>query len=41
VTISQKPLQLAAGEMVVLPAGKPHAVKAVERFKMMLVMIRE
>ena len=41
VTISGKPLQLTAGEMVVLPAGKPHAVKAVERFKMMLVMIRE
>ena len=41
VTISKKPMRLSAGEMVILPAGKPHAVKAVERFKMMLVMIRE
>jgi len=24
-----------------MPAGKPHAVKAVKQFKMMLIMIRE
>ena len=30
----------AAGEVVGLPAGKLHAVVAVERFKMLLVMIR-
>jgi quercetin dioxygenase-like cupin family protein len=41
ITISGKPLQLAAGQMVVMPAGKPHAVKALEQFKMMLIMIRE
>src|SRR3989304_1949941 len=40
ITISGKPLQLTAGEMVILPAGKPHAVKALGRFKMMLLMIR-
>jgi len=28
------------GEMILLPAGQPHALKAVQRFKMMLTMIR-
>ena len=29
------------GEMIIMPANKPHALKAIEKFKMMLVMIRE
>jgi len=29
------------GEMILMPANVPHALKAMERFKMMLVMIRE
>ena len=29
------------GEMVVMPANVPHAVKATQRFKMLLTMIRE
>ena len=29
-----------SGEMIIMPANIPHALKAVERFKMMLVMIR-
>ncbi len=41
ITISGQPLRLTAGQMVVMPAGKPHAVKAVEPFKMMLIMIKE
>lgn len=41
ITIAKKPLQLSAGQMVIMPAGKPHAVKAIEQFKMMLIMIRE
>ena len=32
---------LRAGELIIMPARKPHAVRAPERFKMMLVMIRE
>ncbi len=40
VTISGKPYLLHAGEMIILPAGEPHALKAVQNFKMMLVMIR-
>lgn len=30
-----------AGDMVIMPAGVPHALRAVQRFKMLLVMIRE
>jgi len=30
-----------AEEMIIMPANKPHALKAIEKFKMMLVMIRE
>jgi quercetin dioxygenase-like cupin family protein len=40
VSISGKPHTLAAGDMVVMPANEPHALKALERFKMMLIMIR-
>jgi quercetin dioxygenase-like cupin family protein len=40
ITIAGKPLRVEAGELVVMPAGKPHALSAVKRFKMMLVMIR-
>jgi quercetin dioxygenase-like cupin family protein len=31
---------VSAGEIVVMPAGKPHSLRAVNRFKMLLVMIR-
>ena len=40
VTISGRPLQLESGEMVIMPANEPHALRATERFKMILVMIR-
>ena len=32
--------RVSAGELLKLPAGEPHAVKAITRFKMLLVMIR-
>ena len=38
--IAGKKRQVGAGQMIILPANKPHAVKAVTRFKMLLVMIR-
>jgi len=38
--IAGKKCQVGAGQMIILPANKPHAVKAVTRFKMLLVMIR-
>ena len=40
ITISGNPVVVRQGEMLVMPAGEPHALKAVERFKMMLTMIR-
>jgi len=40
VSISGKTLRLKEGEMVIMPAGEPHALKAIKRFKMMLVMIK-
>ena len=40
VTVSNKPISLKAGDIVLLPAEKPHAVKATSRFKMVLTMIR-
>lgn len=40
VTVSGKPFGLAAGEIIIMPANQPHAVSAVKRFKMLLVMIR-
>jgi quercetin dioxygenase-like cupin family protein len=40
VTISGKTSHLEQGEAIVLPAGKPHAVRALKRFKMLLTMIR-
>lgn len=41
IVIAGKHSQLKRGEMIVMPANQPHALKAVSRFKMLLVMIRE
>jgi quercetin dioxygenase-like cupin family protein len=40
ITISGKPYLLKGGEMVIMPANNPHALKAIKRFKMILTMIR-
>lgn len=40
VTISGKANRLKAGDVIIMPANQPHALKALERFKMALVMIR-
>ncbi|MBW1743445.1 MAG: cupin domain-containing protein [Deltaproteobacteria bacterium] len=40
ITISGKPANLNQGEMIIMPANEPHALMAVERFKMMLTMIK-
>ncbi|MFP3985577.1 MAG: cupin domain-containing protein [Candidatus Bathyarchaeia archaeon] len=40
VVISGKVLGLKKGEIVIMPANEPHALKAVKRFKMVLTMIR-
>lgn len=41
VTISGTPHRLDTGDIIKLPAGEPHAVKAISPFKMLLTMIRE
>jgi quercetin dioxygenase-like cupin family protein len=40
VVISGKPVQLTGGEMVIMPANQPHALRAISNFKMILTMIR-
>lgn len=40
VTIAGQPHRVQGGEIILMPAGKPHALKALKRFKMMLIMIR-
>ncbi|HUI05516.1 MAG TPA: cupin domain-containing protein [Verrucomicrobiae bacterium] len=40
ITIAGKRHRVSAGELILMPANRPHALKAVHRFKMMLVMIR-
>ncbi|MGA2533064.1 MAG: cupin domain-containing protein [Candidatus Aminicenantales bacterium] len=40
ITIGGQVHPLKTGEMIIMPAGIPHALKAVARFKMMLVMIK-
>lgn len=40
VTIAGTPFRLAAGDAIVLPAHRPHSLRAVLAFKMMLTMIR-
>ncbi len=39
--IGGKPVRARSGEMVIMPAGVPHSVRADARFKMLLIMIRE
>ena len=40
ITISNKPQIVESGQMIILPVNKPHALKAIENFKMLLIMIR-
>ena len=40
ITIAGKPFRVGAGELLLMPANQPHALKALKRFKMILTMIR-
>ena len=40
IRISETAHRLGKGEAIVMPANRPHAVKAVARFKMLLTTIR-
>ena len=41
IRISGKPYQLQIGDAILMPADEPHAVKALQPFKMLLTMIRK
>ena len=40
ITVAGQPQRVRAGEMLLMPAHVPHALKAATRFKMLLTMIR-
>ena len=41
IKISGKPFHLKEGDAIIMPADEPHAIKATQRFKMLLTMIRK
>jgi len=41
ITISGKAVLVQKGELLIMPANKPHALKATKRFKMLLTMVRQ
>lgn len=41
ITIGGRTTTVRAGELIIMPAHVPHALRAEERFKMLLIMIRE
>ncbi|MTI85473.1 MAG: cupin domain-containing protein [Firmicutes bacterium] len=40
IIISGNEHKVKSGEMIIMPADEPHALRATEKFKMVLVMIR-
>jgi quercetin dioxygenase-like cupin family protein len=40
VSLGPQLLNMKAGEMTIMPANSPHALKAVQPFKMLLIMIK-
>ena len=40
ITIDGHPVSVKKGESIVMPANIPHALKAIQKFKMVLTMIR-
>jgi quercetin dioxygenase-like cupin family protein len=41
IVIAGKPHCLRSGEMIIMSANKPHALKAINKFKMILIMIKK
>lgn len=41
ITIDGKTLEAGAGQVVVMPANVPHAVYAADRFKMLLIVVKQ
>jgi quercetin dioxygenase-like cupin family protein len=40
ITISGKAFHLNTSEMIIMPANEPHALKAVKKYKMLLIMLK-
>jgi len=40
ITISGKAFHLNTGEMIIMPAKEPHALKAMKKYKMLLIMVK-
>ncbi len=40
ITISSNRYRLKSGELIIMPANQPHALRAISAVKMLLVMIR-
>jgi quercetin dioxygenase-like cupin family protein len=40
ITIADRDFPLKVGEIILMPAGVPHAVKAITKFKMLLTLMR-
>ena len=40
ITIAKNKHQLKQGEMIIMPANVPHALKSIKKFKMLLIMIK-
>ena len=41
IIINKQPFKVTIGETIIMPANIPHAVYAIDRFKMVLTMIKE
>ncbi len=41
IILAGEPFKVKTGESIIMPANKPHALKAVKRFKIVLVMIKK
>lgn len=39
--ISGRQYMLTKGDLIIMPADKPHSIKAINKFKMLLVMVKE
>lgn len=40
ITISGKTNRVEKGQMIIMPAHQPHSLKAIKKFKMLLIMVK-
>jgi len=41
ISIEKRQSRLKVGDMIIMPANKPHALRAIKRYKMLLIMSRK